>query len=169
MTQLQAKITTTKHTKRNNKQLIMTYQQLNKKYEETKSEVRRLRGLLGISYQNESYQNKQLHKKANLLLLEMFDVDICENTRRHIVVKGRQFFCRYFYDTGKGLVEIAKLMADSSDSIIGGTQDHSTIINSLKRFNDFYELEKSYKRDYDIFKEQMNKKEYFLEQLENAS
>lgn len=101
---------------------------------------------------------KQLeHVKANIILYKMFGVDIAKKTRKREYVKCRQFFYRYFYRGQITYKYVSKLLAESStnENIIKANQDHSTVIHAIDEFNNFYQIEPQYKKEYDLFVEKM--------------
>jgi chromosomal replication initiation ATPase DnaA len=72
---------------------------------------------------------------------QVLETNIRIKSRTSTIVKGRQFFYHYMREnTALSLKEIASKLL---------IQDHSTVINSIRMFENHYIFDKAYKREYD--------------------
>jgi len=142
---------------------------LHREINDLKLEIKRLRLALSSNITSPIFGFEKEHLKANLILFQMFGVDVAERSRRISNVTAREMFCNYFREKGIGLLEISKLIIDSSNLPIKNLYDHSTIINCLKNFDKHYQLEKKFKKEYNTFVNAMKVQITFLEDLQNAS
>ena len=142
---------------------------LHREINDLKLEIKRLRLALSSNITSPIFGFEKEHLKANLILFQMLGVDVAERSRRISNVTAREMFCNYFREKGIGLLEISKLIIDSSNLPIKNLYDHSTIINCLKNFDKHYQLEKKFKKEYNTFVNAMKVQITFLEDLQNAS
>jgi hypothetical protein len=142
---------------------------LHKEINDLKLEIKKLRLALSSNITSPIHGFEKEHLKANLILFQMYGVDVAERSRRISNVTAREMFCNYFREKGTGLLEISKLIIDSSNLPVKNLYDHSTIINCLKNFDKHYQIEKKFKREYDTFAQAMRVQNTFIEDLQNAS
>lgn len=142
-----------------NKGLQARIREKDNKIDQLYSELRASRVKIRRMVSNEA-DPVDICDRAYAILCDMFIVDISRKCRQKDYVTGRQYYYRYLKDnTMLSLEKIAYSL-----SLHGGIiQDHATVIHALHEFNDFYTIEKQYKKDYDHFCELMNIRQTTLE------
>jgi len=116
----------------------MNRSEIKQKIAELEKEILSLKMLL-------IHSNTEISLILISVLNQMFKTDIAKNSRNETVIKGRQFF--YFYmknNTKLSLQAISKKLI---------AQDHSTVINAIKRFEEYSDYDKVYVSEYKQFEE----------------
>lgn len=88
----------------------------------------------------------QQFDKAMDLVCKHFSVkkqDVIGPSRFANLVRARQFFCKLIYSDKENVFSLTRI------GTYLGDRDHSTIINSLEKFDIFYDCEDAYKKQYD--------------------
>ncbi len=112
------------------------YQQIEDKY----------KILQGMENYYASYINLDIALKQ--AIRKVLDCDLMTNSRRQEVVKARQFYYYYMREnTTLSLKAISRKVYN---------QDHSTVLNALKCFDDRWHFDKGYKQDYELVMQELN-------------
>lgn len=100
-----------------------------------------------------------IDKIAYDVLCEMYKIDIGKSSRQKEYLKPRQFFFKYLKtSTAFSLKNIGKKLMENSKCEDREIYDHSTVINGIKRFDEFYETEPLYRKEYEIFVKEVSRR-----------